>query len=240
MLQQDHYSMMQPLCMAQRQSSMGYFATIYFFLISTKESDVSLVHTPAHRNVFHSGNAINPLWDCFQKLPPVPKACRRGQSFLNGCLQDLLVFCWQIQKREKCKVCMEQFLIPSVSSALSSRIIGQSGLQMCVTYCLACISHPSLLKSLWKVPDEREWIANSGCWRLQCVHPEHQANTCTTEKSECIHKQNKRQKFREMNSLEGMWWEMPPAYLSSPADCAAGSWELSVCLSQSNSPSPHR
>lgn len=33
---------------------------------------------------------------------------------------------------------------------------------------------------------------------------------------------------------------MPPAYLSSPAGCTSGSWDLSVCLSQSNAPFPHR
>lgn len=145
-LQRGHYSMLQPLCVAQRQSSMGYFTTVYFFLISTEESDVSFVHIPAHSSVFHYGDAINPLWDCFQKLLPVPTACRRGKSFLNACLQDFLVFCWQMQEWEKCKVCMEQFLILSISSALSSRIIGQSLDSKCV---LPTVWHALVILPSW-------------------------------------------------------------------------------------------
>lgn len=62
---------------------------------------------------------------CLQNLLPKLKVPKTGASFLHRCLWDLLVFRWQMQEPEKCKVCMKGFVIPSISSALSSRIIGQ-------------------------------------------------------------------------------------------------------------------
>lgn len=79
--------------------------------------------------------------------------------------------------------------------------------------------------------------------RLQCVHPEHQANTLAHRRNQGVFTNGtKGGNWGEMNSLEGMRSEMPSVYLSSPAGDAlkagllvAGRC-LSVCLSQRDAP----
>jgi len=74
----------------------GYFTCIIFFIITSKESDVSLVHTLAYSSIFHYSHAINPLFDSLPlKIPSQTKKSHKVDlqtSFLSCCSWDHLQF----------------------------------------------------------------------------------------------------------------------------------------------------